>query len=176
MRGLTSTIVYDDRMNVVHAGFTNATGMPSPLAEQLGRNVKGMTFPLPKRPVGVGDSWTAEVELPMTQMMNAGTRLTTKTKLTVKEIHADGPDTTVLLGVETTYPKDPITVQADNGSQTVKLSGTLTGEQLFSVTKGAPVRSSVGGTIRLEVAGKKGAEGMKMLMQQITSLQLSDAK
>jgi hypothetical protein len=177
MRGLTSAIVYDDRMNVVHAGFSNAKGMPSPLAEQLGRNVKGMTFPLPRRAVGVGDSWTAEVELPMTQLMSATTRLTTRTKLTVKEIHAEGPDTTVLLAVETTYPKDPITVQAENGPQSIKLSGTLTGEQLFSVTKGAPVHSAVGGTITLEVTGgKRGGEGMKMLMAQQTSLQLSDAK
>jgi hypothetical protein len=31
-------------------------GAPSPLTEQLGRNLKEMTFPLPQQPVGVGDS------------------------------------------------------------------------------------------------------------------------
>src|SRR2546426_2890138 len=48
-RGLKSDLLYDDRMHVVSAAFTGLTGAPSPVTEQMGKNLKGMSFSLPDR-------------------------------------------------------------------------------------------------------------------------------
>jgi hypothetical protein len=176
MRGLTSNVVYDDRMNVIRAEFVNA-GELSAITEQLGKNLKGMTFPLPASPVGVGDSWTAEIELPMSQMASGGSPMKAATKLAVKEIHAGGSDTTVLVALETTFPSDPITVTQQGQVITLKLSGTMTGEQEFSVTRGAVLHSLMSGTMRIHMTGGPlGGEGTNMTMKQSTSLWLQKVK
>jgi len=64
MRGMKSDIVYDDRMQVLSAAFTGLTGAPSPVTEQLGSSMKSMAY-RSRGPVGVGDSWVAEHELPL---------------------------------------------------------------------------------------------------------------
>ena len=176
MRGLTSNLVYDDRMNVIHAEFVNA-GALSPVTEQLGKNLKGMTFPLPQDPVGVGDSWTAEVELPINQVASGGSPTKATTKLTVKEIHAGGSDTTVVMALETTFPRDPIKVTQQGQVMTLALSGTMTGEQEFSLSRGVVVRSQMSGTMRIKMTGGMlGAEGTNMSMKQSTSLWLLKAQ
>lgn len=177
MRGLTSHVVYDDRMNVVRAEFVNTTGALSPLAEQLGKSLKGMTFPLPQDSVGIGDSWTAQMELPINQVASGGTPMSATTKLTVKEIRADGPDTTVLIALETTFPGEPFKVLQQGQVLTLKLSGNMTGDQLFSVSRGAVVRSQVGGAMQIKMTGGMlGADGTNMSMKQMTTLQLGEAK
>jgi hypothetical protein len=164
-------------MNVVHAGFTNIGGALSPILDLLGKNLKGMTFPLPEQPVGPGDSWTAEIELPISQAAGGGPPTMAKTKLTVKEIHAGGPDTTVLIALATTYPEDPIKVEQQGQVLTLKLSGTLKGDQLFSLTRGAVVWSLVGGTMQIKMTGGvMGADGSNISMKQSTSLQLGEAQ
>jgi hypothetical protein len=136
-----------------------------------------MTFPLPPGPVGVGDSWTAETELPLSQLAGGGTPIMATTRLTVKEIHADGPDTTVLVALTTTFPRDPIKVVQPGGVLTLKLSGSLAGEQLFSVGRGAVVKSSRSGTMRINTTGgTMGPEGSNITVKQSISLQLSEAK
>ena len=176
MRGLTSNVVYDDRMNVIKAEFTNA-GDLSPITEQLGKNLKAMTFPLPQDPVGVGDSWTSEMELPINQMGSGGPPTTAKTKLTVKEIHAGGSDTTVVVALETTFPTDPIKVTQQGQMITLNLSGTMTGEQEFSVTRGAVLRSLMGGTMKIKMTGGMlGPDGTNMTMKQSTSVWIVKAK
>src|SRR5437870_6559195 len=111
MRGMRSDIVYDDRMHVLSAAFTGLTGAPSPVTEQLGSSMKAMAFPLPEGPVGVGDSWVAEHELPLGQQaLNASRPLKSRTRITVKEIQIAGADTSVVLGIETHFPDDPITL------------------------------------------------------------------
>src|SRR5207247_2364663 len=99
MRGLTSTIVYDDRMNVVRAEFRGVAGTPSPITDQMAKSVKNMAFPLPTEPVGVGDSWTSETELPISQIVSTSAPLKAKSKLTVKQLQIAGADTTVVLAV-----------------------------------------------------------------------------
>jgi len=174
MRGLMGQVVYDDRMNVLHAEFGQVPGLPPQIMDQLSGHIREMVFPLPDQPVGVGDSWSTETALPMGEI-GSGTAKA-RTKLTVKELNASGPDTTILLVVETTLPGDPITVSGDGEARrTLKLSGGLAGEQLFSVTRGAAVRSSMGGSMRVKVSG--GPQGaMEMSLQHLTSLQLSEAK
>jgi len=180
MRGMKSDVVYDDRMHVLSATFTGLTGAPSPVTEQLAGSMKSMAYALPEGPVGVGDSWVAEHELPLGQQLNASHALKSRTKMTVKEIQIAGADTAVLLGVETTFPDEPITVTQQSGggapqSETLRLSGSLSGEQLFSLSRSAQLRAMMGGTIKMK-RGPDGQPAVTMAMTQQTSLQLTEAK
>jgi hypothetical protein len=181
MRGMKSDVVYDERMHVLSAAFSGLTGAPSPVTEQLGSSMKSMAFPLPEEPVGVGDSWVAEHELPLgRQALNASRPLKSRTKITLKEIQIAGADTSVLLGIETTFPDDPITLtQPGEGGVpqhgTLRLSGSLSGEQLYSLRRSAQVRAMMGGTIKMKT-GNAGQPEMTMAMTQQTSLQLTEAK
>jgi hypothetical protein len=181
MRGMRSEIVYDERMHVLSAAFTGLTGAASPVTEQLGSSMKSMAYPLPEGPVGVGDSWVAEHELPLGhQALNASQPLKSRTKITVKEIQIAGADTSVLLGIETSFPDEPITLtqQGQGGAPqtgTLRLSGNLSGEQLYSLKRSAQVRAMMGGTIKMKSAAA-GQSEMTMAMTQQTSLQLTEAK
>jgi len=181
MRGMRSDIVYDDRMHVLRAAFTGLTGAASPVTEQLGSSMKSMAFPLPEGPVGVGDSWVAEHELPLGhQVLNASRPLKSRTRITVKEIQIAGADTAVLLGIETSFPDEPITLTqrgAGGAPQTgtLRLSGNLSGEQLYSLQRSAQVRAMMGGTIKMK-SGLAGQPPVTMAMRQQTSLQLTEAK
>lgn len=181
MRGMKSDVVYDERMHVLSAAFSGLTGAPSPVTEQLGSSMKSMAFPLPDQPVGVGDSWVAEHELPLgRQALNASRPLKSRTKITVKEIQIAGADTSVLLGIETTFPEDPITLtqRGEGGAPqtgTLRLSGSLSGEQVYSLKRSAQVRAMMGGTIKMKT-GTAGQPEMTMAMTQQTSLQLTEAK
>src|SRR2546422_11410994 len=154
MRGMKSEIVYDDRMQVLSAAFTGLTGAPSPVTEQLDSSMKSMAFPLPEGPVGIGDSWVAEHELPLgRQALNVSRPLKSRTKITVKEIQIAGADTSVLLGIETSFPEAPITLmqRGEAGARptgTLRLSGHLSGGQVYSLQRRAPVGAVMGGTIR----------------------------
>jgi len=172
IRGLTNDVVYDERRNVVRS-TTAGTTEPNPVNEQLVKGMKGLSFPFPEKPVGVGDTWTAEVDLPLGQVANAGAPLKARTTVTVKEVSTTGPDTTVLLGLETTLPDAPIVMTQQGQTITMKLSGSLAGDQVYSITRAAAVHSQLGGTIHINVVGPGlGAEGMNMAMTQATSLTL----
>ena len=181
MRGMKSDVVYDERMQVLSAAFTGLAGAPSPVTEQLGSSMKGMAFPLPEGPVGVGDSWVAEHELPLGQQaLSTSGPLKSRTRITVKEIQVAGVDTSVLLGIETSFPDEPITLtqQGPGGAPktgTLRLSGNLSGEQLYSLKRSAQVRAMMGGTIKMK-SGAAGQPEMTMAMTQQTSLQLTEAK
>src|SRR3989454_8920008 len=131
--------------------------------------MKSMAFPLPEGPVGVGDSWVAEHELPLGhQALNASGPLKSRTKITVKEIQIAGADTSVLLGIETSFPEAPITLmqRGEAGARqtgTLRLSGNLSGEQLYSLQRSAQVRAMMGGTIRMKT-GTTGQAEMTMAM------------
>src|SRR5881398_2520741 len=174
MRGLTSKVVYDDRMHVVSASFSGIEGQQSPVVEQMGNSVRGMTVPLPEGPVGVGDSWSSETELPIAARLGASAPLKARTKHTLKAIQVAGADTSILLTVETSFPGEPFTITQLGRTATVKLTGVITGEQVFSLAKSVPVRYSMGGTMRIAVHDpQSGAAGMTIAMEQQTSLQLT---
>src|SRR5207245_9896832 len=94
------TICSDDRSKGVRAECGGVAGTPSPLTDQMGKSVKNMAFPLPTEPVGVGDSWTSETELPISQIVSTSAPLKAKSKLTVKNIKIAGADTTIVLAVQ----------------------------------------------------------------------------
>jgi hypothetical protein len=173
IRGLRSKVVYDDRMRIVSTSVSGVEGQ-SPLLEQMGNSVKGTTFALPEGAVGVGDSWTSENELPLGEALGASAPIRSSTTLTLKEILVEGADTSVVLAVETRFPDDPVTVRQQGRTATLRLSGAISGEQLFSVAKSVPVRSNMGGTMRIAVrAAEGGSDGMTIAMAQQTSLRLT---
>jgi hypothetical protein len=81
-----------------------------------------------------------------------------------------GTDTSVLFTVETSFPDDPIELEQQGQHVTMKLSGSLTGEQVYSLGRSAHIRSTMGGTMKINVGG------MTMALKQQTSLQLAEAR
>ncbi|PYP93362.1 MAG: hypothetical protein DMD34_12310 [Gemmatimonadetes bacterium] len=135
----------------------------------MASSLKSMAFPLPEGPVGVGDTWVTEHELPLGRL-SPGQPIKSRTRLTVKEIRVAGADTSVLFAVETTVPEDPIELSQMGQHVTMKLSGHLAGEQVYSLVHSAHVRSSMGGTMKINVGA------MTMSLKQQTSLQLAEAE
>ena len=178
MRGLKSRVVFDERGRVVSAVIAGVDGEPSPLADQLERSMKGTALPLPDTPVGVGDSWTADPES-TTPGAGVGASIPMRTRFTVKEIQATGPDTAVVVTVESTFPGDPVSVkETSHGvaeTHTVRVSGALTGERVYSLSKGIPLRSTMGGSMRVEDRGSGGEPQVTNLSRQF-SLQLTGGK
>jgi hypothetical protein len=178
MRGLKSRVVFDERGRVVSAAFAGIDGEASPIADQLERSMKGTALPLPDSPVGVGDSWTADAEsaAPAT---GVGSSIPMRTRFTVKDIQAAGPDTTVVVAVESTFPGDPVSVKETSRGvaedHTVRVSGALTGERAYSLARGIPLRSTMGGSMRVEDRGPGGVPQVTTLSRQF-SLQLTGGK
>ena len=106
-----------------------------------------MTLALPDAPVGVGDSWTSETDLPIGAALSASAPLKSHTKLTVKQIQAGEADTSVVLAVETTFPGEPFTITQGGRKASVRLTGTVAGEQVFSLAKSVPVHFTMGGSM-----------------------------
>src|SRR5439155_227599 len=73
-----------------------------------------------------------------------GAAIPMRTRFTVKEIQATGPDTTVVVGVESTFPGDPVSVKETSRgvaeNHTVRVTGALTGERVYSLSRGIPLR------------------------------------
>jgi hypothetical protein len=100
-----------------------------------------------------------------------------RTTLTVKEIRIAGADTTVLLDVETTFPGDPIALTIAGQPATLRLSGSLTGDQVFSLSRGVVVSGTMKGTMKMNVSGGPlGRQGMVLSSETETSVRLADAK
>jgi hypothetical protein len=167
LRGMKREVVYDDRMQVVSAAFSGLEGAPSPVSEQIAASVKAMALLLPGGPVGVGDSWVTEHELPLAQQFGAHTPIKSRTKLTVKAIVVAGADTSVRLAVETNFPGDRVALNLQGRAATVRLSGGLSGEQVYSLTRGTQVRTNMGGTMTITVRGGQTGETTIVTTQQL---------
>jgi hypothetical protein len=175
LHSMKSEVVYDDRMQVLSAAYSGLEGASSPVSEQFAGSVKGMALLLPEGPVGVGDSWVAEHELPLAQQFGTNTPIKSRTKLTMKEIVVAGADTSVRFVVETTFPGAPVALNLQGRAAIVRLSGGLSGEQVYSVTRGTQVRAHMGGTMTIAVSGGPGAETTIVATQE-TALLLTGAK
>lgn len=149
MRGLTGQLVLDERMRVIDATFKPAPGLPAKVGEQLGSIVQGMAFPFPARPVGVGDSWTEAVALPLGELPGSPGPVRASTSLRLREIHRDAADTTVVFEIVSAMPKDPIHLRINGQDATIHLAGTLEGEQEFSLTHSMPLTAAMTGVIRM---------------------------
>lgn len=163
------TTVYDAQLRPVrNAG--PLTGLPPLVRDQLQAALQVAAPGLPDQPVGVGDSWTTAIELPVSGL---GTPITVHTKLTVRDISVSRGDTTVRMGVETALPAEPMQFTFSGQQFAVALTGAITGEQTLSLTRGAVVSAALGGTMHVGVSGGFfGAPGMKLRVQQQGTLKL----
>ena len=177
LHGLTGTVIYDARLHVLHVDVPPVAGVSPLIANQFG-NIGGMMFQLPDEPVGVGDSWTSDAELPLGAMLGAGGAggPTAHTKLRVQRIDTSGADTTILVAITTSFPRYEVALPSGGGvQQKVRLSsGELSGEQLWSLTRGAALRTSMEGAIHFAAIGPQGT--VQVTAQQSSTVVLRDGK
>ncbi|HEV8266459.1 MAG TPA: hypothetical protein VGQ06_16040 [Gemmatimonadales bacterium] len=172
-RGLHSTVLFDERLQIVRTDGP-APDLSPELAAQMGAGVKAVAMALPEQPVGRGDSWTVATDLPLGQLPGIAGESASRTTLTVREIRVAAEDTTVLLGVEVTFPGTPVQIDVQGQKATVRLTGGLSGDQLFSLTRGAVVGGTLKGTMRMNVTGGPlGRQGMTLSSATESTLRLS---
>jgi hypothetical protein len=175
LRGARLTSVFDDRLRLVRNDFSALNRLPSIVGEQVLLGFRAAVVPFPEQPVGPGDRWTNEVELPFGQIPG-GAPITATTTLTVREIIVTGSDTTVHFSVETSLPERPLRFTMGGQPITIAVRGAITGEQLFSLTRGTAVSASLGGTIRVNVTGGLfGPQGMALRVDQQGTIELREA-
>ena len=172
LRGLRLTAVFDDHLRLVRNDLSSLDRLPVLVREQVQLGVRAAALPFPDQAVGAGDGWTNETELPFAQLAS-GSPLTVASRITVRSISVARGDTTVLLGVETVLPERPLQFNFGGQAVTVTLRGGITGEQVFSLTRGAVVSGALGGTIHLNVTGGFfGTQGMAMRVEQHAATRL----
>ena len=182
MRGLRSTVVFDERARIVRSDFATQPGLTPEMANQMGAGIKAMTFAFPEQPVGRGDSWTISTELPLGQVpgADASSAGPARTTLTVREIRATPADTSVFLNIKTTFPTGPIQLALGalgglGQRARLKLSGALAGDQQFSLTRGSVVNGTVKGTITMNItAVMLGSRAMAMSSETESAIRLVD--
>jgi hypothetical protein len=177
MRGLKATVLFDERAQVVRTDFTPTPGIPAEMTAQMTAGLKAMAYAFPVEPVGPGDSWTIMTELPVGQLpgVKSGAGASTTT-LTVRSIDVAGTDTTVTFDITTTFPEAPFELDLGGQRATLRLAGTLTGDQRFSITRGAVLNSGIEGTAKMTVTGgAMGAQTMDMTSDTKTTLTLRDS-
>ncbi len=175
LRGVHLTSVFDDQLRLVRNDFSALDRLPSIVGDQVLLGFRAAAVPFPEQPVGPGDSWTNQVELPFGQIPG-GAPITATTTLTVREILVTGSDTTVHYTAETSLPEHPLRFTMGGQPITIAVRGALTGEQRFSLTRGAAVTASLGGTIRVNVTGGLfGTQGMALRVDQQGTITLQEA-
>lgn len=176
-RGMKVTVVFDERAQVVRTDFGRTAGASAELAAQMTSGIKAMAFAFPAEPVGPGDSWTVMTELPLGQLpgVSSGSGGAARTTLTVRSVDIANGDTSVVLGVTTAFPEEPIVLDLGGQQANLRLAGSFTGEQFFSITRGAVVRSAIKGKARMSItASGLGAQAMEMTSDAETTLRLLD--
>lgn len=179
VRGIKSTVVFDERAQVLRTDFGTAN-IPPEMKAQMASGIKAMTFAFPEQPVGQGDSWTISTDLPIGQMPGASGASgagPARTTLTVREIRIAGADTTVVLGIKTEFPTDPIELNIAGQRATLKLAGSLAGDQQFSLTRGAVLESTLKGKMRMNITAEAlGRQDMVVSSDTENTLRLVDGK
>ena len=172
LRGLESRLVFDEHMKVVSSEVSDAGGVPPQIANQIASGLRGASFPLPDRPLKIGESWTVDMDAP-TGLPGMSQPLKLHYEITLKDVQVTGTDTVIRLALATTFPKDPIPVAGQGGSGTVQMDGSMQGEQQFSITRGTIVRVDMNGSLKVTSSGGLGAGSMSM--QQRLGLELLES-
>jgi len=162
------TTTYDDHLRP--RADAQLPGLSPLVRDQLQAALQVAAPALPDQPVGIGDSWTNDMQLPVSGL---GSPITVHTRLTVKDISVSRGDTIVRFNVETALPAEPMRLSFAGQQFTIALKGAITGEQTLSLTRGAVVSAALGGTMHVGVSGGPlGASGMKVRVQQQGTLKL----
>lgn len=173
MHGLRSSVVYDERGQIVRSNFATAPGLDPDLANQMATSVRSVAFGFPEHPVGRGDSWIVTTELPLAQVRgaNASQAGPARTTLRVREIRIAGSDTSVVLDIKTAFPTGPIQLTFQGQPGTLQLAGELAGHQQFSISRGAILDGTIKGSTKMHItAAMIGSKGMDMLTDTESSI------
>lgn len=172
LRGVQLVVVLDDRQRLIRDDWSAARRLPGVVADQLQLVFRAAALTFPDEPVGDGDSWTNTIVLPLGQVAGA-VPVVAKTKITVQDLSVLAGDTIAHLGVATGLPDRPLRFTFGGQTIIVTLAGTITGEQRFSLTRGALVDANLGGTMLVRITGGMfGSVGMSMRVDQQGTLHL----
>jgi hypothetical protein len=172
IRATRLTAVFDDRQRLVRHDWSALDRLPGTLGDQIQLGFRAVAVPLPDGPVGTGDSWTNEVELPFGEYAGGASIMAT-TRLTVQDLSVASGDTIVRLGVETALPDRPLYFSIGGQPITVRLRGAITGQQRISLTRGALIDASLVGTMRVNLKGGFfGPQGMAIRVDQQGAMRL----
>lgn len=174
LRGLRVAGVMDDRFRFVRDDFSSLARLPVLVREQIQYGIRAAALSFPEEPVGSGDGWSVETDLPLAQLAS-GTSFSVTTRIVVRSITVTGADTTVELAVETSFPERPLEFNFGGQTVGVTLRGQMTGNQQFSLTRGAVVNGSVGGIVHLAVSGGL-YQGMAMRVEQRAATRLVETR
>jgi hypothetical protein len=177
LRGLKSTVVFDERAQVLRTDFGTAN-VPPEMKAQMASGIKAMTFAFPEQAVGRGDSWTVATDLPVGQLPGGASGAgPARTTLTVREIRIAGTDTIVVLDVKMAFPTEPIQLDIAGQRATLKLAGSLAGDQQFSLTRGSVLEATLKGTMKMNVtAAALGQQAMVVTSDTENTLRLVDGR
>ncbi len=172
LQGVRLTALFDQQQRLIREDWAGIRRLPGVVGDQLQLVFRAAAVTLPDRPVGSGDSWTNTVELPFGQMAG-GAPLTATTRVSVQDLRVVAGDTIARLIVATGVPDRPMRFSFGGQSISVRLMGTITGDQTFSVTRGALVDANLGGTILVRVnGGVFGPQGLTMRVDQQGAMRL----
>jgi hypothetical protein len=175
LRGLETAIVFDARMLAVRSSVVDAGNAPPQLAGQIAASLRGASFPLPEGPVRVGETWTVEVPAPTGQIPGLSEPLMLTSRLRIDRFRVSGADTIVHIRIETTFPHDPIRINLEGSEASLRVDGTLRGEQEYSLGRHALVQSTMSGTVRTSMSGGSLGDGNMTLDQRLSMRLLEDA-
>jgi hypothetical protein len=178
IRGTDVVLVVNERSQIVRVAATRAGGetrspAPDGVAEQVAASLRGIMFPLPEGPVRVGDSWTAQTELPAAQVPGLQRPLLLTQRLTLGSLRIDGADTVAHVEIETVFPREPIQLQQGGATVMARLEGALRGEQDVTLPHGVVQGGALSGSLRMTLQGGM-MDGTSVSVEQRTSLRRLD--
>jgi hypothetical protein len=155
LNGMRAMVVFDERGKIVRNDFSQSpTPVPPDVARQMEAGIDALSMGFPDRPVRAGDSWTVNRELPLAQVPSADASAAgpAKTTMTVREIRITGGDTSVVIDMKMEFPPGPISLRLGNEPGTLRLEGTITGHQQFSISRGAILDGTVTGATKMNIS------------------------
>ena len=175
LAGSRTTMVVDDHLRVVRADPASPmSSEASQVAEQMMASLRTMSFPLPDSAVGPGDAWTAQIQVPYTDFAG-GQPVFAKTRLGVQQLEVVRGDTVAALTLKLDLPHQPIPVVVFGQKGTISLSGTISGTQRFSLTRGAVLGTDYAGNVVVTMkGGTLGSNSMNLDIAQQATLTMLD--
>jgi hypothetical protein len=167
-RGMQGLISYDDRMAVRRAAFTDPGGNSTRFSGSMAEAVRTYAIGFPPQAVAVGDSWSTTINAGLGQTFpGMSDSLAIAATLTVDSVIVTGRDTTVLLKVRLVFPETPLVLKTGGVEMTMRMSGVIEGEELFSIARGVMLRSTMDGTMHMTMSSAAfGATPVRMAMTQ----------
>jgi hypothetical protein len=153
IKAMSFDVVYDDRMIPMKEQVndpTAASGRDPDAPSALRSAAHSFAFPLPREPLGKGDTWRAADDLALPGLTGGGA-VQVQYELTVKDILVNGADTSVVIGITAKFPDTPLPLNIQGLRLQAKLSGSTTGEETFSLTQGALTTGTLNGTVKVDL-------------------------